>query len=289
MHSMTGFGAASAPLAEGRVSVEVRALNHKHTDVRLRMPPELVEHATFLEQSIRSVIGRGRYDVSVRVEGEVGGAVQLNEARLRSVYNSFAKLRDEIAPASEISLSHLAALPDLLTRTGPEPEAVRTALVIAFEAAHQKLVSMRELEGAALHRDLSERLSKLRDLRNRLGDGTQELVLHHRARLQQRVNELLETSGTLLQKDRLEQEVALLADRSDITEELVRLDSHFAQFAQLLDASEAVGRRLDFLLQEISREVNTVGSKSQHAKVAHLVVEMKSEVERLREQVQNID
>lgn len=289
MHSMTGFGAGSAPLADGRVSVEVRALNHKHTDVRLRMPQELAEHATFFEQAIRSAIGRGRYDISVRVEGEVGGAFQVDEERLRSVYRSFAKLRDEIAPQSDISLSHLAALPDLLTRTGLEPASAREALTIAFEGAHRELTSMREIEGTALHRDLSERLSRVRDLRKQVGDGTQQLVEHHRARLQQRVNELLESSGMQLQRDRLEQEIALLADRSDITEELVRLDSHFAQFSQLLDAPDAVGRRLDFLLQEISREVNTVGSKSQHAKVAHLVVEMKSEVERLREQVQNVD
>jgi uncharacterized protein (TIGR00255 family) len=114
-------------------------------------------------------------------------------------------------------------------------------------------------------------------------------VQHHRARLEQRINELLESSGIQLQRDRLEQEIALLADRSDITEELVRLDSHFDQFGHLLQDGEAVGRRLDFLLQEISREVNTVGSKSQNVKVAHLVVEMKSEVERLREQVQNVD
>lgn len=289
MHSMTGFGTGSAPLALGRVSVEVRALNHKHTDVRLRLPQEFVEHSTYFEQGIRSLVGRGRYDVSVRVEGEVGGAFQIDQARLSSVYKSLASLRDQIAPQSEISLSHLAALPDLLTRTGPDPEAVRTALTLAFNAAHNALVSMRQIEGAALHRDLSERLVKLRDLREKLGEGTKELVLHHRTRLKQRVNELLESSGFSLQSDRLEQEIALLADRSDITEELVRLDSHFDQFSQLLDSSEAVGRRLDFLLQEISREVNTVGSKSQHAKVAHLVVEMKSEVERLREQVQNVD
>lgn len=289
MHSMTGFGASSAPLAEGRISVEVRTLNHKHTDVRLRLPQELVEHATFFEQAIRATVGRGRYDISVRIEGEIGGALQVDETRLKSVYRSLAKLRDEVAPQTEISLSHLATLPDLLTRTGPDPDDVRQALLRAFEAAHGELLGMRELEGAALKRDLSERLSKLRELRAQLGEGTHELVQHHRARLLARVNELLESSGIQLHRDRLEQEIALLSDKSDITEELVRLDSHFDQFAQLLLASEPTGRRLDFLLQEISREVNTVGSKSQHAKVAHLVVEMKSEVERLREQVQNVD
>lgn len=290
MHSMTGFGAASAPLADGRVSVEVRALNHKHTDVRLRLPQDFVEHSSYFEQIVRNVAGRGRYDISVRVEGEVGGALEVNEARLKSVYQSLATLRDQIAPQSELSLSPLlAALPELLTRTGPEPEAVRAALLRAFEAAYRELQGMRQAEGAALARDLSERLAKIRDLANELRVGADELVLHHRSRLEQRVNDLLESSGIKLDRSRLEQEIALLADRSDITEELVRLDSHFDQFGELLSASEPVGRRLDFLLQEISREVNTVGSKSQHAKVAHLVVEMKSEVERLREQVQNVD
>jgi uncharacterized protein (TIGR00255 family) len=290
MHSMTGFGAASAPLSEGRVSVEVRALNHKHTDIRLRLPQELVEHSSYFEQAIRSVAGRGRYDISVRIEGEVGGAPEVNDARLKSIYRSLKKLRDEIAPQSELSLSQLvAALPDLLTRTGPDQEAVRSALLRAFEGAHQELQSMRKVEGAALERDLRERLAKIRELAGELSKGAEELVHHHRARLEARVNELLESTGVKLERGRLEQEIALLADRSDITEELVRLTSHFDQFAELLAAREPVGRRLDFLLQEISREVNTVGSKSQHAKVAHLVVEMKSEVERLREQVQNVD
>jgi uncharacterized protein (TIGR00255 family) len=143
MQSMTGFGAASAPLAQGRVSIEVRALNHKHTDVRLRLPQEVVEHATFLEQAIRSLVGRGRYDVSVRLEGEIGGALQVDEARLKSVYQSLSRLRDEISPETEISLSQLVALPDLLTRTGPDPEAVQGALTAAFEAAYKELAKMR--------------------------------------------------------------------------------------------------------------------------------------------------
>lgn len=289
MQSMTGFGAGSARLSEGRIAVEVRALNHKHTDVRLRLPAEITEHSSFLEQLIRSRVGRGRYDVGVRIEGSIGGALKLDEARLLSVYKSLEKLRDAVAPGTDLSLSHLAGLPDLLTREGPDPELVRQALVDAFDEARRALVDMRKLEGAALHHDLSARLNRVRHLRDDLGNGTKELVEHYRARLEDRVGELLSTAGVKLAKERLEQEIALLADKSDITEELVRLDSHFSQFSQLLDLEEPVGRRLDFLLQEISREVNTVGAKSQHAKVAHLVVEMKSEVERLREQVQNVD
>ncbi len=289
MQSMTGFGAGSARLSEGRIAVELRTLNHKHTDVRLRLPAELAEHASYLEQLVRTKVGRGRYDVGVRVEGSIGGALRLDEQRLLSVYASLEKLRDTVAPETPISLSHLAALPDLLTRQGPDPVLVRQALSESFDAAYAALEKMKKCEGAALHHDLSARLSKIRALREHLGEGATELVEHYRLRLKARVDDLLGTTGVKLAPERLEQEIALLADKSDITEELVRLDSHFSQFSHLLDLDEPVGRRLDFLLQEISREVNTVGSKSSHAKVAHLVVEMKSEVERLREQVQNVD
>jgi uncharacterized protein (TIGR00255 family) len=181
------------------------------------------------------------------------------------------------------------SLPDIVTCTAPDSEGIRAALASAFDLAKRALLVMRAAEGQSLKNDLSERLRIVRGLAEDLEQSSADLVTLGRERLQQRVAALLEGTGTRLSDDRLEQEIALLADKSDITEELVRLRSHFTQFEVLLESPEPVGRRLDFLLQEISREVNTVGSKSQHSKTAHLVVEMKSEVERLREQVQNVD
>ena len=289
MRSMTGFGAGSSALGSGRLRLEIRALNHKHTDVRLRLPPELSEQGSFFEQLIRSRLGRGRFDVSVRVEGDIGARVEIDEAKLRAVYTSLKALGAELSPGTEISLATLATLPQVLTTHGPAEQEMQEALKLAFETASEELSKMCHAEGAALLRDLSTRLTRLRDLTSELRSGASDLVSRHRTRLRERINQLLGGTAAQLASERLEQEIALLADKSDITEELVRLESHFEQFESLLGQSESVGRRLDFLLQEISREVNTAGSKSQHAEVAHIVVQMKSEVERLREQVQNID
>lgn len=289
MHSMTGYGAGSAELFGGRVHVEVRSLNHKHQDLRLRVPQDLGEHAFFLEQVARAGLGRGRYDLSVRVDGVSAGEPKLDEARLRTFYASFAKLRDELSPGGEVPLSALLSLPDVIKSEPADVEGVRAALTKAFEEARSELIKMRAIEGSALRADLDQRLTAVRALTKRLSESAGDLVNEGRKRLRERVTALLEGQSAHLSEERLEQEIALLADKSDVTEELVRLESHFDQFEALLTGSEPVGRRLDFLLQEISREVNTIGSKSHFAKTAHLVVEMKSEVERLREQVQNVD
>lgn len=286
---MTGFGAGSAEISAGRVVLELRSLNHKHQDLRLRMPPEIAEHAFFLEQKARAELGRGRYDMNVRLEGSASGTPRVDEERLRSLYAAISKIRDELAPGTHIDLAPLLALPEVVTCTAPDSEGVKAALASAFEQAKRALLVMHAGEGASLKKDLTERLEKVRTLTEDLERSSADLVMLGRQRLKERVAQLLEATNTRVNEDRLEQEIALLADKSDITEELVRLRSHFDQFALLLEGHEPVGRRLDFLLQEISREVNTVGSKSQHCKTAYLVVEMKSEVERLREQVQNVD
>jgi len=177
----------------------------------------------------------------------------------------------------------------VLESSGPEPELVRAALEAAFAQALIELDGMRQEEGRTLARELEGRLAHARTLVAALEFNAADLVRHHRERLRERVLKLSSDLTVSVHPERLEQEMALLADKSDITEELVRLGSHFSQMQALLDSAEPVGRRLDFLLQEIGREVNTVGSKSQHAPLAHLVVELKVEVERMREQVQNID
>jgi uncharacterized protein (TIGR00255 family) len=165
---------------------------------------------------------------------------------------------------------------------------VRLALIHAFEAAHTHLDEMREREGAALERVLRSRLALCRELHASLSTHSEQAVEQSRARLRERIERLLPV-GASLDGSRLETEVALLAERADIAEELARLGSHFDQFDHLLAASEPIGRRLDFLLQEMTRETNTIGSKSQDAKLAHLVVAMKAEIERIREQVQNVE
>jgi uncharacterized protein (TIGR00255 family) len=287
---MTGFGLGEAALGEGRVALEVRSLNHRFLDVRVRMPSELSDQGFYLEQLARELLTRGRYDIGVRLEGTPLPPPRLDLARARAAYLALSKLRDELAPGSELPLTAVTAVPDLLSSSSvAEVDAVRAALKSALERGLSSLDEMRRAEGNALERELRARLDAAKKLLDAIAERGDEMVQAHRERLRQRLERLLDNTGVGVEQGRIETEIAVLADRSDVTEELVRLGSHYVQFGELLDKDEPVGRRLDFLLQEVGREVNTVGSKSQDAPVAHLVVEMKSEIERMREQVQNVE
>lgn len=289
MKSMTGFGVGEAQTPAGRLIVEVRAVNHRFLDVRVRAPRELGDLAAFAEQLGREKLTRGRIEVAIRVESAGGQAVALDVDRARGAYEALCKLRDELSPSAEVPLSLLAAVPDLFSPASEkERETMRSACRSAFDRAVSALETMRVEEGRVLSDDLRARLVAVRRATDAIGARAPQLVDVYQKRLKQRLARLV-GSEVPLDPGRLEQEVALLADRSDVTEELIRLNSHCGQFEALFDVKEACGRRLDFLLQEMVREVNTIGSKAQDADVAHLVVEAKSELERMREQVQNVE
>ena len=289
MRSMTGFGCGEAELDGNKLTCELRALNHRFLDVRVRMPDELASQAFFVEQLARERLSRGRFDVGVRLE-DGGGIARFSPVRARAVYQSLLELRDELAPGTEVPVAALASLPQLLIEA-PRTSArgLEQALQHAFAVALTRLDEMRGREGQALARELTERLTALRSLTKEakaLSEGAAERQL---SRLRERVGRLLSDVAGGPDAGRLETELALLADRSDVTEELVRLGSHFDQFQALLSDPEPVGRRLEFLLQEMSREANTLGSKSQDVKLSHLVVDIKSQLEKIREQVQNVE
>jgi uncharacterized protein (TIGR00255 family) len=271
---MTGFGVGGAPLGDGRVCFEVRSLNHRFLDVRVRLPPELGDQTFYVEQIAREELTRGRYDIGVRLEGAALPPPRLAADRVRAAYRTLAELRDDLCPGTELPLAAVLGLPELSSAApAVDPEPVRAALSAGFREAVGALSVMREREGAALARELGGRLDTVKKLARDIGDRGPELT----------------RAGHERDTGRLETELALLADKTDVTEELVRLESHAAQFHGLLSARDPVGRRLDFLLQEMGREVNTIGSKCQDSAVAHQVVELKSELERMREQVQNVE
>lgn len=289
MRSMTGFGVGTAPLGNGRLVVELRALNHRYLDVRVRMPAELVDQASFVEQLAREQLVRGRFDVGVRSEGDAF-EFRFDSERAKRVYRALDALRSELAPNTELGISSLVALPDVMTSSvQSDVEAARRGLRAAFEDAVAHLDKMRSTEGAALGRELAARLASMRTLLGTIKTRSSGLVDLYRSRLRERLERLLSDSSAKLEPGRLELEVALIADKSDVTEEVVRLDSHFSQLERLLGVAEPVGRRLDFLLQEVARETNTVGAKCQDAPLSHLVIELRAEVERMREQVQNVE
>jgi uncharacterized protein (TIGR00255 family) len=289
MRSMTGFGAGEAALRDGRVSTEVRSLNQRFLELRIRLPTELLDHTFFVEQLCRERLGRGRYDVSVRADSAALPPVELDITRARSAYAALGRLRDELCPGAEVPLSMLTGIPGLFVgaeAAGSEP--LRQALARSLAAALDQLDQMRSNEGAALAAELRNRLGELRRLVDSLREQAPSVVVGQERRLGERVARLLGGSEGV-DPSRLAMEVALLADRCDITEELVRLNSHFGQFEEVLGAQGPSGRKLDFLLQEMAREANTVGAKCQDAGLSHLAVSLKAEIERLREQVQNIE
>jgi uncharacterized protein (TIGR00255 family) len=252
---MTGFGVGEAPTPIGRLVVEVRAVNHRFLDVRVRAPRELGDLVAYAEQLGRERLTRGRIEVGIRVESAGGRAVALDVERARTAYQALCKLRDELSPSSEVPLSLLAAVPDLFApATERERETLRAACKTAFERAAVALEGMRAEEGRALSEDLRVRLAAVRRAADGIAARAPQLVDLYQKRLKQRLSRLV---------------------GSDVPVDPGRL--------------EPCGRRLDFLLQEMVREVNTIGSKAQDAEVAHLVVEAKSELERMREQVQNVE
>ena len=289
MLSMTGFASATAPLGEGQVVMEVRSLNHRFLEVRVRMPQELSDQSFFVEQQARERLERGRYDIGVRLEGPALPRLEFDVSRARAAYEALARLRDEVAPGTDLPVSAVTALPDLVAaNTLLDQGEVRHALTTALTTVLVELDAMRRREGDALASELRKRLEGARTSCEAIAQRSEDGVEQARDRLRDRLERLLKDASVPLDPGRLENEMAILADRSDITEEIARLASHFDQFEGLLDEAVPVGRRLDFLLQEIAREANTVGAKSQDAPLAYLVVELKAETERMREQVQNV-
>lgn len=294
MRSMTGFGASESTVgtaaSAGKLTVEIRAVNHRYLDIRVRVPSQLPDLGSTVEAIARERLTRGRFDITVRLEGAALGAVTIDKDRARSVFAALLALRDELAPRADVPLSLLGAVPDLFVPTiEQEGEALRAAVGSAFDAAIKTLDAMRLREGLALGDDIVRRLVTVRKLAKSVSERSPQVVETYKKKLKERAERLRIASDIDIDSGRLEQEIALFADRVDIAEELTRLDSHTLHFESLLASSDAVGRRLDFLLQEMAREANTIGSKSQDVGIAHAVVELKAEIERMREQVQNVE
>jgi uncharacterized protein (TIGR00255 family) len=291
MQSMTGYGRGHAPLGTAQFVVEVRAVNHRFLDLRVRVDSELANETGLIEEHVRKHVGRGRVDVSARLEGKLHGAIALDLDRARAAFAQLVALRDELAPNEPVPLTLLSGVPGLFSEAGaPDADARAQAARKAVAAACEALVRMRKTEGEALREDLLARTHKLSALRDELSPAAAAQSAKLRDKLQLRIQKLVEGSELVLDQGRLELEVALLADRADVSEELTRLASHVAQLHALLtrDTPEPVGRKLEFILQELGREANTAGAKVADATAALHILEIKAELERMREQVQNL-
>ncbi len=297
VRSMTGYGRGKSEVDGSAVTVEIRSVNHRFLDVKLRGASLEPKHEEVLRKSIGSAITRGSVSVSIRLDRTAGASVLVVDTdAAKRIYSELQALSAVLGKAEEVSLALLASQPGVMisaraseAESEQQAAALAACILEASDAALAELVTMREAEGAALLADTEARLANLKALASQLGDLAKSGPEEAQTRLQERIAKLLKNSKVEVDEQRIAQEVAVLADKLDVTEELVRLDSHFEQLAILARETSPVGRKLDFLVQELGREFNTVTSKSQSASVARLVVDAKAELEKIREQVQNVE
>lgn len=290
---MTGYGRGQSEEFGCRVTVEIRSVNHRFLDLKLRGAALEPAQEGKLRQLIGKSISRGALSVSTRIDRRGGQSeVRIDHAAARRAHSQLSQLGDVLGLRAELPLSMICSQPGVMVAAETDPEAARRIGEQVLEAASgalEELTTMRLTEGGTLRKDLETRLGALRELASSLGEHAKSTPEETQRRLQERLDRLLKHSKVEVDEARLAQEVAIVADRLDVTEELVRVSSHLDQVTELVEESVPVGRKLDFLVQELGREFNTITSKSQSAKVARLVVEAKAEMEKIREQVQNIE
>jgi uncharacterized protein (TIGR00255 family) len=283
---MTGFGRASVEAGERRLRVEIRSVNHRGLDLKIRGTESDAYCAAEIGRAVRAVVERGALTVHVREES-AGGAAGIDAGRVRAAHAVLEQLRQELAIEEPVGLRTVAAFLTLGTGAALEGEVLWEALRPAVEAALVELIATRQQEGRALESDIGAHRARLMDLAAKLREATLPLAERFARRLSERLDAFRGQPG--FEPGRMAQEAALMADRLDVSEELVRLETHLARAAELVAAPGAVGRKLDFVIQEIGRELNTIASKSQDAGVAGLVIDAKAELERMREQAQNVE
>jgi uncharacterized protein (TIGR00255 family) len=292
MKSMTGYGKAMVAGDDFSVSVDLKTVNNRFLDIHLRVGAELASLEPGIKKRITSRLTRGRVDISVSLERTAQMVYELNRPLIAGYVNALKQLQQDFEIAGELDINVLARIPGALqpARNGID-ERIVTALEAAVDKALDELERMREQEGEALKTELRERVRKIESVVPTIESAAAGLAEAYRVRLQKRIGELINRGGQVVEIDpaRLAQEVAYLADRSDVSEEMVRLRSHLTQFQEALDAPGEAGKMLDFLLQELNREANTTLSKSTDLVIKEAGLAIKAEVEKLREQVQNVE
>jgi uncharacterized protein (TIGR00255 family) len=295
IRSMTGYGEAETATAAGRVRVELRTVNHRYLNVNARLPTALARMEPELRDWLRGPFSRGHVNCTVRIEKDDAAAAagfRIDEERVTGYLALLRELSDRFGIAGAPDLSLITRFNDVIVRADPEGESAQVTaeeLREAVLAAAEQTNRMRDDEGVRLHRDLEERIASIAGALTEIERLAPERLRTERDRLRAAVRELLD--GVAPDESRISQEIVMLAERWDLNEELVRFRSHLELFRELLAANsdEPVGKRLGFLVQEMHREANTTGAKANSSAIAHQVVAIKDEIERLREQVENVE
>ncbi|MFB0532613.1 MAG: YicC/YloC family endoribonuclease [Desulfatiglandales bacterium] len=291
LKSMTGYGRAESSKGTLEFSVEVRSGNNRYRDIILRLPQGLQPSEDRIRSIVTSRIKRGRIEVSIQMKDNEnrGLKLELNRPLIRAYASIFNELNEELGCKQPLDLSFFSQLKDaiVLKQESADLERIWPDLKDVIEEALLSLETMRVDEGKALEKDFSLRLDRVKGRIEEIRNRAKVTVEEYKDKLRQRIKNLIKDPDMI--EDRLMQEVAFIADRSDITEELIRVESHLDQFRGYMNQDDVVGRRLDFLVQEINREINTMAAKAADSFVSQLVVEIKAELERLREQIQNVE
>jgi uncharacterized protein (TIGR00255 family) len=290
---MTGFGAATVRLgarSRGSVSIEIKSVNQRFLDLKLSLPKEYAGWESEVRKIVQERVGRGRVEIYVgrSVANTDRPRVEVDEELARAYVDQWRRLKRTLRLAGEVDLSLLKGIPDLYRarEVTAVPESERAVLLRALASALRALDAARLREGKHLADDMRARIRALEKLASGMTERAEASRHDTRRRIEERMRELVDGK---FDEGRVVQEAAFLAERSDVTEEVVRLKSHLGALRDLLDTDDSVGKRIDFLLQEVQREVNTVASKSSDLELTHLAVEAKGEVEKIREQVQNVE
>lgn len=289
---MTGYGSGIAKSPKVSVTVEMKSVNHRFCDISVRLPKQLFIYEEKIKKIIQSYVSRGKLDVYVTVEGEeiVSRSLTVDWSLLKQYGEAFNEAERILSIKENLSLNHLLQVKEIfqVTEREDKSDVIASLLINATEYAAKDLYAMRVREGEIAYKDFINRLHKIGKVLEDVSSFADDAIPFYREKLLEKVKGFL--SGSMeVEESRILTEVAIYADKSDINEEIERLKGHISQFIFILESNEPIGRKLDFLIQEMNREVNTIGSKSNDLKISANVVELKSEIEKLKEQVQNIE
>ena len=289
--SMTGYGKSTLEINSRKYQVEIKSLNHRYLDISIRMPKQLSYLEETIKQQISSKISRGKIDVFISWENNSieGRTIKINTELAKAYIEELRKLAKEENLSDNIEVNDIARYPDvLIVQENQEDETIKNEIIEVVNKAVNNLVEMKQNEGIKIAEDLQKRLDYIQEEVNKVKEFSTGLINEYIVKLEERIKELLPNNQEI-DKNRLMQEIVIYADKCSIEEEVTRLNSHIGQFKEFLKSDETVGKKLDFIIQEMNRETNTIGSKSNNLNITNGVIDMKTEIENLREQVQNIE
>ena len=288
--SMTGYGKANISENLREYQVEIKSVNHRYLDVSIKMPRNLSYLEEEMKKNVSEKLNRGKVDVFVTFNNNSleGREIKINTEIARMYIKELKNLADSEGIISDIPVTEISKLPDVLNiQINQDDETIKSELIEVTKQAVNNLVEMRKIEGEKIAQDLQERINDIEEKVKKISSLSTGLIDEYVVKLKMRIKELLEDQQ--IDEARLAQEVVIYADKCSIQEEVTRLNSHIYQFRELLQSNESVGKKLDFMIQEMNRETNTIGSKANNLEITNEVINIKTQLENIREQVQNIE